>query len=275
VDYASSPSKWIPYTISSDAKKVAWWWGGSLYVQDIDPQSEGDYKTRPIALGNTRLVEGISFSGESKISILYSSGKLEIWNFDGQKERFGSAFDGKWQIWTQGLRVALSSFDNQTGDVAIVTSPPTAKSAIIIQPGFLNGAALALSRKGRLAVGTNDGHVISYASEQNVPLESSRTINSMVFYDERQVLVGGDFPGIFLVNIESPEAPVRLTPSPGVRLLALSKEYLAYSTLGSTVVSKIHQNRTWTPSARILWKCVLAVIALLGFTLAVIRDQRI
>ncbi|HEV7507767.1 MAG TPA: hypothetical protein VGS07_22980 [Thermoanaerobaculia bacterium] len=276
VDYVNPLVKWVPYAISIDAKKAAWWWRGSLHIQDIFASTTGgSARSDSINLGNLEPVESLSFSGASRISILYSSGTLETWNLDTRnKERAGTAFDGHWRTWTRGPIMALSCFDNKTGDVAIVQFPSAGKLNIQIVSDFLNGSALAVSPKGQIAVGTIDGLVVRYGSTTSVPLESSRAINSLAFYDERQVIVAGDFPGIYIVDVIAPSAPVRLTPSPGVRLIALTKDHLAYSSTGSTVIATLSQDRVSTPATGTLWKWVLGIISILGFILAVVRDQK-
>jgi len=258
---------WIPYAASSDAKKLAWAWNGMLYISDTNSGTATSIK-----LDSIRPIDALSFFSNSRVGVLYVDGKLEFWEDSGHKYRAGSIFDGRPSVWGRDSRIALSAFDTRTGDISTVDLT-SLRMVITPQSGFLNGSAVGLSKMGRLAVGTTDGSIVCYELDRSVQIGMPGAIKALAFYNEEEILAGGDISSLVLVNFTSRKV-TSLVPIVGVRLLALAKDHLAYATDGLVFSADLKRELSWSSTSGVVWKVSLAIISLLGFFLSILREQR-
>ena len=211
------------YAVSSDASKVAWIANGAVHVEDCFPAAQpvaSDHPfRRPVAIAS------VAFIGSNGLAVLYRDAELELWNLtrDTVTTSKPLSFTEPGPLLSNGPYLAASSllsrdifvFDTGIGDKLSVVEYTKYPAEML---------AVTLSPIARLAAGTRDKLQI-----EGQPISAPGPIYALAYYDRNRVLVGGDFPGILLINRAG--GPLQAAESnPGTTLLAANESRLAFGT---------------------------------------------
>ncbi len=200
----------LPVAASRDAMRVAWAWKGSLYVYHLaTPGSSSDKpQLRRFQLSSNLPLAAIAILDHGPLAMQYQNGRLEIYAPDKKNEliltREGQ---GKCALVSSGAFLAYSC----TNDESISVFESTPEGRINERKYAANQASLlppALSLRGRLAVATIAGTVLLYDSgSQGLPLtvelRAPGLVQTIAFFDQDRVVVGGSFSGIHLLAADS------------------------------------------------------------------------
>ncbi|HTG32625.1 MAG TPA: hypothetical protein VLB76_06800 [Thermoanaerobaculia bacterium] len=266
-------SRYVAYALDSDANTLAWAWNGLLHLQKRD----GSPARPPIPLKKSVAVSALSFIRDSAVGVLYSDGQFLVtdWSLGSHVEQ-GTKYCNNASLWTQGLRIVLACLD--IGDIRVIDF--SERMGIDPVSGqYINGTVVALHSAGDVAIGTSDG-VVVFPPANEPPYEKPSSnglgkgpIIAMIFYDRDKVIVGGAFPGLYLVARD--RDPIRLTEvASNIRLVAVKQNEIAYAGVAGITIASIGSKLAFTDLTATIWKWLLAFISISAFTLAIFRDRR-
>jgi hypothetical protein len=274
---SGAPGQWVPYAVSNDGKQIAWAWGGVLHIRATDAVRAPEHT---LTLPQKLPIEAVVFLKKTTVGVLDITGSFEELEVRGPeaKKVVSIPFAGKVTIWTRGPRLLISLFD--TGD--IYTADFSGRMAYNPVPGiYQNGNSLAVSPHGRIAVGTNDRTVVYTIPSKNASdsIDSQDVdvgaVTALGFYNDRELVVGGTGSGLYLMKTvpEKPE-PINLGKSNNVRLLAIKGQQIAYASANSVKIGTLIKKTVTTENSSKAWSWTMAIISILGFTMAMLRDVR-
>jgi hypothetical protein len=211
------------YAISSDASKIAWIASVGIHVEESFPAAKpvaSDHPfRRPVPIASLALI------GPNGLAALYRDADLELWNLTSDTITTSKplSINEPGPLLSNGPYLAVSSLLSR--DVFVFDTGIGDKLAVVeytkYPPEMLS---VTLSPIARLAAGTHDKLQI-----EGQPILAPGPIHALAYYDRNRVLVGGDFPGIFLLSRAS--GPVQATASnPGATILAANESLLAFGT---------------------------------------------
>lgn len=272
---SASADSYIPYAVAEDALHVGWIEGPDLLVHNV--KSGSNVRTR-IVLDENVFAVGLSFVRSNKIALVYPDGRLKIWDvLGGRLGPEGSWLEGPWTIWSRGGDLAVSSF--ASGDLGYLTYDDDSGKLLSFfkQISASEGTALAVSEKGVLGVGTLNGRVIFFESgsvlpSSGMPLERSRAVRAATFMNDREMLVGGDFPGIYLASVDGVFDPMSAAPS-GIRLLSFKNGTVAYASEDSLEVAQIERNYGLNDFGSLVLNVVAFVLGVMAIWLSILQDR--
>jgi hypothetical protein len=188
------------YAFSPDLQMFAWIDQGRLNIaqNEMSHARLGAPRTmelRPVP------VSSMVFLDKSLLILIYQDGKLEAWDASrGLRGLAGTWLEGAWPVKVSGFRVVATSFD--TGDIGVVTfSGPDIISAKYYRLKFMDGSTMAVSKSGRILVGTASGKIVDVNSTEErlsgYMGTSSRGIASIAFWDNTSFLITDNSSGIY------------------------------------------------------------------------------
>lgn len=272
------PKSDFPYVVSQDGMRIAWVLNGILYVKSAEGQPMLE-----VDVGSSSGVIALSFSGENTLTFLREDGSLEHWDLlTRNKGAAGAPLSNGWVFWNQGKRLAVASL--ASGDIGMIdVRNPNEHHILSNYVGFRNGSAMALSRRGIPAIGTRDGKVVifdydpaqGFVVKRWILLPETRSVRSVVFFDENFLLVGGDFRSIFIVSKGREDGDARevMSARNGARILALKQHRIAVSTPEEVILGNLEDNFRITPKGALSLTIFSVTISLLSIIFNIIKDE--
>jgi hypothetical protein len=211
------------FAVSSDASKVAWISSAGVHVENPFPGGKQDAADHPFR--RKVPIASLALTGPGELATLYRDSELELWDLahDTVSASKTLSFNEPGPLISNGAYLAAYSlfshdvfvFDTGSGDKLSVLEytkfPPDMLSA-------------TLSPLARLAAGTRDA-----LRMQSNSIPALGPIRALAFCDRNRVFVGGDFPGIFLINPGGGPMQVAAT-EPGTTALAATEKLVAFGT---------------------------------------------
>ena len=263
------PQAWA---VSPSGERMAGAWSGNLYVKDLslgEPQPVG-------SLHSGRMPVSLAFLSEGLLAV--KTGDAEIWFLDVERKQFTflKPVTGPCPLDIL-LPWIVDACPGQERADLFRAGEPSAPAEPIFRSypyGLDRKTAVAVSPEGRLAVAIDDGTVrLSPPAGPGSAgpdvfgayntLVAPGVVGAMAFHDERRIIVGGDFRGIYLISEDAP--PQELVPDVLVKRLAFFGPHLVYPDVDRLAFATLSGIRPLNQTGRAIglsW--ILIAIALLA-----------
>jgi hypothetical protein len=212
------------YAVSSDASKVAWISSDGVHVEDTFPAAQPVASDHPF---RRRVpITSLALTGSSELATLYKDGELELWDLNRDTISVSTllSMTEPGPLLSNGAYLAASSLFSR--DVSVFDTGLGDKLSVLEYTKFPpDMLSVTLSPMARLAVGTRDKLQL-----EGHPIPAPGPIRALAYYDRHRVLVGGDFPGIFLLSPGSGPLQAAVA-NPGTTVLAATESLLAFGTV--------------------------------------------
>jgi hypothetical protein len=211
------------YAVSSDASKVAWLGREVVHVEDTFPAGQPVASDHPF---RRRVpITSLALTGSSELATLYKDGELELWNLNSDTISVSKllSITEPGPLLSNGAYLAASSLFSR--DVFVFDTGLGDKLSVLEYTKFPpDMLSVTLSPMARLAAGTRDKLQL-----EGHPIPAPGPIRALAYYDRHRVLVGGDFPGIFLLSPGGGPLQAAVA-NPGTTVLAATESRLAFGT---------------------------------------------
>jgi hypothetical protein len=211
------------YAVSSDASKVAWIAAAGVHVEDAFPAAQPVASDHPFRRRVPILSLALTASGE--LATLYRDAELELWDLrnDTIAASKSLSITEPGPLLSNGAYLAASSLFSR--DVFVFDTGTGDKLSVLEYTKYpLDMLSVTLSPMARLAAGTHDKLQI-----ETHPIPAPGAVRALAYYDRNRVLVGGEFPGIFLLSPDSTTMQAAVS-NPGTTVLAATESMLAFGT---------------------------------------------
>ncbi len=198
-----------PYATRRDGSAVAKYFKGYLIFGDQSGVSE------PIALdpqltmnptGQTPEVEDLAFTEDGRLAILCCDGNIELRSRNGHyvEGNFLTKLKEPEKLWVfEKYLVAVSYKDSAFVTVDLAASPVKIRPQRYSTDPAASGVFVpAMSGSGRIALANGTSEVVISDMEGDVKarLQAPGPVRALAFYGNDKVVVGGDFPGLYLLS---------------------------------------------------------------------------
>lgn len=272
----------FPYAISDDATTISWIQKNSIrncpilgLKKCIPIEIHLDVNATDLAL--TRGTSIVSALGPDGVVINYENFKKTAWSA-------GAVSEGGWRLSQRGPQIAASNV--ATGATGVVNLDLDAIDNAGENPirwlenKFRSSLDAAIGADDSvLAVGNGNGLVTITSLKEgeehgrSVFLPSGGRIRSIASVGRGDLIVGGDFPGIFLIAGGRLIQEVAVSP-PHVRLIAASSEHIAYATDREVVLMCRVPSLRLSESGKYRVGVGFGLLGLLGFLQACLADKK-
>jgi len=213
------------YAVSSDGSKIAWIASTGVHVENTFPAAQPVASDHPFR--RPVPITSLTLTGAGELATLYRDGQLELWDLNRDTITVSKLLsitepgpllsNGAYLVASSLLSRDVFVFDTGLGDKLSVLEYTK------FPPDML---AVTLSPMARLAAGTSDKLQL-----EGHPIPAPGPIRALAYYDRHRVLVGGDFPGIFLISPGSGPLQQVTAANPGTTVLAATESLLAFGTV--------------------------------------------
>jgi hypothetical protein len=217
-------------TLNPSGTQIAWAWNGHLYFHLLSSTaSTGKRPVEWLPLSAPAQVIRVAMTNDGLAAVQYANGVFELYDTHLKKLILNRTLISACNLVSSDRFLAYSCPEEHTASVFGLSQP-----AAVDERGYaLKEKALlgipALSTLGHLAFPTDAGTVHLYDAPDGgyAELTAPGLPQSVAFYDESHVLVGGSFNGIHLLSTAGPGQNL-LPEVKDTRALATRQSHVAY-----------------------------------------------
>src|SRR5260221_538269 len=213
------------FTISADASQAAWLDPAGVRVAGlIGPEQDS---AAILQFGSRVPVSSLAFTSPGKLAALHRDGELEIWDVAADRVAAARRLDIADPSFLVSSALYLAAYSTASGHAFVFDTAGDHFSLIEHKQYPRDILSLTLSPQARFAVVTPET-----IEQQGYSILVPGLTRGMAFFDRNRVLVGGDFPGIYLLSPD--RGPQQLTDSAaGTTVLATTGFNIAFGNSGS------------------------------------------